>query len=72
MNEFLKIALIIFLGFNAMLLIVLAVRYLAAKEEDFFSKFSESAADPPPDTHPPDPYVLKDSKWVRTDNPNAL
>ena len=72
MNEFLKIGLIAALGFNMILLIILAVRYLAAKEEDFFSKFSESAADPPPDTLPPDPYVLKDSKWVRTDNPNAL
>ena len=66
MSELLKIALIIVLGFNAILLIALAVRYLAAKEEEFFSLFSESAADPP------DPYVLKSSKWVRTNNPNVL
>ena len=72
MSELLKIALIIVLGFNAILLIALAVRYLAAKEEEFFSIFSESAADPPPDTLPPDPYVLKSSKWVRTNNPNVL
>jgi hypothetical protein len=49
-SELLKIALIIVLGFNAILLIALAVRYLAAKEEEFFSIFSESAAAPPPDT----------------------
>jgi hypothetical protein len=46
-NEFLKIALIGVLGFNVILLIALAVRYLAAKEEEFFSEFSESAAAPP-------------------------
>jgi hypothetical protein len=52
-NDLLRIALIAVLGFNAILLIVLAVRYLAAKEEEFFSKFSESAADPPTGYPPP-------------------
>jgi hypothetical protein len=69
-NELLRIALIAILGFNAILLIVLAVRYLAAKEEEFFSKFSESAADPPPDILPPDPYVLKNGSFIRTNIPN--
>jgi hypothetical protein len=70
-NDLLRIALITVLGFNAILVIVLAVRYLAAKEEEFFSKFSESAADSPPDILPPDPYVLKSGKFVgaKTLNP---
>jgi hypothetical protein len=70
-NDFLRIALMAVLGFNAMLLICLAVWYLAAKEEKFFSKFSESTADPTPDILPPDPFVLKNGMWVRTDIPNA-
>ena len=72
MNEFLKIGLIAALGFNMILLIILAVRYLTAKEEQLFSEFSESASDPPPDTLPRELYVLRDGKVVRTNNPNAL
>jgi len=70
-NELFRIVLLAILGLNAILLVVLAVRYLAAKEEEHFSKFSESAADPTPDTLPPDPYVLKNGRFVRTDIPNA-
>jgi hypothetical protein len=70
-NELFRIALIALLGFNAILLVVLAVRYLAGKEEELFSEFSETAADPPPDILPPDPYVLKNGRFVRTSIPNA-